>query len=315
MKVQTTVYNADQIRVLTNAYNQALSLYNTKFGTTTPKDTPKPTDPSLTLPNLTTMSCEGLTAEIKRVETLINYNKFSTPKVADTYNKHLASAKSLFNSKCNRQPPPPPPNPNLPTFPNFATMSCDALKTEIARIKNVMATSRFGSTQITDAYNKALATANQVLLTKKCDAPTPPLPLPKFPNFATLSCEALRTEISKIQNTMATSRFGNSQIGDAYTKALATANQVLRSKCGGTPSPTPELPKEEKKEETPAPQGGGGGGAIGGGGGGGATEEPPAEEVPTEEVPQEEQKPNNSWLWILLVIGGIYLATRKKNKS
>ena len=182
LMLQTTIYTPAQIQVLTNAKNQALALYNSKFGTTTPRPTPTPTPTPVTLPtftNVASMSCDGLTAEITRIENIVRTTRFTSTAIADAYNRQLASAKTLKTSKCNVTPTPTPTPTPLPTFPNFTTLSCDNLKAEISRISNIMQTSRFGSAQVTEAYTRALANAKQVLSTK-CATPTPtPTPTPK----------------------------------------------------------------------------------------------------------------------------------------
>ena len=234
LKTQTNVYTPAQIQVLTNAHSQAYTLYNSKFGTTTPKVT---TTPMPVFPNLQSMSCDGLTSEITRIENLLKVSKLPSVEIANAYNNHLANAKNLRTQKCTK----------------------------------------------------------------------PTTPLPTFPNFATLSCDNLRSEIKKIENTMATSRFGSAQVGQAYADALKTANQVLKTKCATTPTPTPD-PTPAPKPPTPV---GGGGGGIGGG-------KPTEQGEPTEELPQEEaqvKKPNYSWLWILLLVGGVYMLTRKGKKN
>jgi len=121
--------------------------------------------------------------------------------------------------------------------------------------------------------------------------------LPTFPNWDSLNCTALKSEIDKINQLMATSKFAP-EIVNAYNTQLALANQSLLKNCSSkpTPPPTPIIPV------VPV----GGGGIFGGGGGGGFGEEPQAE------VPQEEPKSGFKQLLIVLgVIGVAYYFLKK----
>jgi hypothetical protein len=319
LKTQTNVYTTSQIQTLTNAYNQALALYNSKFGTSTPRT---PTEPLPTFTNVATMSCDGLTAEITRIENIVRTTRFSSTAIADAYNRQLASAKTLKTSKCNVVTPPPPPNPPLPTFPNFETLNCGQLISEINKIQNTMSTSRFGSAQVTEAYTRALANAKKIHETKCLRTPYP-LPPKKDGTPCDLVVGGVVGILPNggiIKNGVCVKKDGTTKpVDDCGSPSMCKSDEVFdgcHCKKKTTTPPVPELPKDETKEEKPAPVGGGGG-AIGGGGGGGATDEGLGEQ-PTAEGEQpieEEQKPNNSWLWILLVIGGIYLMIRKGKKN
>jgi hypothetical protein len=130
--------------------------------------------------------------------------------------------------------------------------------------------------------------------------------LPTFPNWSTLDCTTLRSEIDSLKNTMSTAKYTDSTILNAYNTQLALGEATYISKCN-TPStpPTPTTPSTTPIAiVNPESTSGGGGGGIGGGFG-----EPPSDATPTEEAP----KPNNkkSLLVLLGVIGLIYLLTKK----
>ena len=131
--------------------------------------------------------------------------------------------------------------------------------------------------------------------------------LPTFPNWSTLDCTTLRSEIDSLKNTMSTSKFTDPTILNAYNTQLALGEATYISKCN-----TPSTPPTPPIAILPTPPTSGSGGEIGGGGGGGGGGgfgEPPSDATPTEEAP----KPNNkkSLLVLLGVIGLIYLLTKK----
>lgn len=78
----------------------------------TPMEAPTtPTIPSF--PSIVTMSCDELKGHIATLESTMATSKFTQP-VADAYNAQLASAKSLYTTKCpitTTPTPPPPPAP------------------------------------------------------------------------------------------------------------------------------------------------------------------------------------------------------------
>lgn len=289
---------------------------------TTTASTPRPvstttptasTTPLPTFPNFNNLSREELHAQIMSLGRMRFDTTKYTPAQIQVLNNTHSQAMALYNSKFGTTRPKGTTIP-MPVFPNLQSMSCDGLTSEITRIENLLKVSKLPSVEIANAYNNHLANAKN-LRTQKCTkTATPQVPLPTFPNFATLNCGQLNAEITKIQNTMATSRFGSADVTNAYNKALETARGFLQRKCyprtPPTPTPTPTpTPSPTPAPKPPTPVGGGGGG-IGGG-------KPTQEGEPTEELPQEEaqvKKPNYSWLWILLLVGGVYMLTRKGKK-
>jgi hypothetical protein len=159
------------------------------------------------------------------------------------------------------------------------------------------------------------------------DIPPPIEALPTFPDWNILDCSNLEQNIKELDEKMSVGTF-TPWVASAYNKALAEAKSVYISKgCDVKPIPIDYAPKDadvpppietpiEKPKETPidtttgttfTPTFGGGtfGASPSGGGGGG--EEEVAAEVP--------KKKNYSWLWLLLIAGGIYIATRKKKAA
>jgi hypothetical protein len=126
-------------------------------------------------------------------------------------------------------------------------------------------------------------------------------PTPTFPDFSTLDCSALQSEISRIQLIISAGGL-TTDLANAYNNALATAKNTYTSKCNtpsSSSSPIIIAP-------IPAPAlGGGFGGGIGGGGFG----EPPADETNITEQTTT-QSGGLSWFWIVAILGGIYFLTK-----
>lgn len=203
----------------------------------------------------------------------------------------------------------------LPTFPDFNTLTCDGLNAEILRITDIVSTTRFSSSTVANLYNNALANAKNIY-TSKCNSGGGNVSsdvVPTFPDFSTLSCIELTSQVSSLSTTMANLKIGiegqtptvTQVVASAYINALADAKRNYNSKCVST-SGTDVSVKTET--QLPSPIGGGGiGGGIGGGGLG-------LGEEPTDEIGQVEEAPksNYSWLWLVLILGGAYMLTRKK---
>jgi hypothetical protein len=154
-------------------------------------------------------------------------------------------------------------------------------------------------------------------ISRKPDVPLPIEVLPTFPDWNSLDCSTLEQKIKEIDGKMAVETFTPS-VASAYNTALANAKSVYISKgCDVKPTPTPidyapkgadvtptkETPTTPTTGTTFTPTFGGGnfGASPSGGGGGEQVEEP--------------KKKNYSWLWLLLIAGGIYIATRKKKAA
>lgn len=124
--------------------------------------------------------------------------------------------------------------------------------------------------------------------------------IPNFPNWDSLDCSALDSQISALSNTLATGTFSG-RVVDAYNTQLATARTIRAAKCikkEDTTTPTIILPT------TPTT----GGGGFGGGGGGGLGESP-IEGTPTIEEPK-----SNKMIFVILgLIGLLYFLSKKSN--
>jgi hypothetical protein len=115
--------------------------------------------------------------------------------------------------------------------------------------------------------------------------------LPTFPVWDTLDCASLDSEILRLKNLMAVSRF-TQNIMDAYNNEITKATAVKTIKCTTT-------------NAVIVPMGGG----FGGGGGIG---EPPIDEQPkTEEEAKGSSK--KTLLVVLGIVGLLYLLTKKRS--
>ena len=146
-------------------------------------------------------------------------------------------------------------------------------------------------------------------------------------DYSSMSCDAITSYLTDLINVDSTGWDGmytTRALGD-YNRTLSSVRSVKDTACRVIVPPTPTTPAPPVVTSTTpttpaapvvtstttitppfAPVFGGGGGGIGGGGGG-------LGEVPQEQAPiVEEPKKDNSWLWILAVIGGIYFLTKKK---
>ena len=142
---------------------------------------------------------------------------------------------------------------------------------------------------------------------------TPPpvetTPLPKYPDWNSLNCDELSSSIQVFDRKLSSGLY-TPEAANLANNELAKAKSIYINKgCDVKAPPPPPI-------ETPTPTGGGtiiktettftptfGGGGFGSspsGGGGG------------DEVKEEPKKKDYSWLWLLLIVGGIYIATRKK---
>jgi hypothetical protein len=123
--------------------------------------------------------------------------------------------------------------------------------------------------------------------------------IPTFPDFSTLDCSALASQIASIESQISQGNF-TAEVGTAYNNALSTAKSLYTTKCNiASPAviiaPVPSVPI---------------GGGFGGSGGGFG--EPPADETNiSEEVTNVSS--NKSWLIILAILGGLYFLTKRSN--
>lgn len=122
--------------------------------------------------------------------------------------------------------------------------------------------------------------------------------IPTFPDFSTLDCSALASQIASIESQISQGNF-TAEVGTAYNNALATAKSISTTKCNIASPPVIIAPVPTSAI------GGGFGGGVGGGGFG----EPPADETNITEQTTTESG-GMSWFWIVAILGGIYFLTK-----
>ena len=176
------------------------------------------------------------------------------------------------------QPPPLPVLPAIPVYKDFPSMSCSEKNDYLNYLQTF--TDLAGNTSLPENQRFMTEMANlKADITTKCSPVV--VTLPNFPNWELLDCSTLKSEIARIEGTMATSKF-SAEVANAYNNALAIAKPLYNTKCPINPI------------------------TIGGGGGGGLGE------APTDTTTPVATKKSYTWLWILLAIGGAYFLTRKK---
>ena len=145
------------------------------------------------------------------------------------------------------------------------------------------------------------------------DTPTPDeptTPLPTYPDWNSLSCEELSSSIQVFDRKLSSGKYtpeaatlGNNELAKAKTIYINKGCDVKAPPPPPIDTPTPTgggTTVTNNTTFTPTFGGGGFGSAPSGGGGGG------------DEAKKEPKKKDYSWLWLLLIVGGIYIATRKK---
>lgn len=248
------------------------------------------------IPDWDGMDCSSLNSAIASLTSFIsgNRSKLDAENIA-YYESELTKAKTIYRTKCTNVGDLTPDSPATPptyNVPNFSTMSCDTLKTELDKLKSWFSANqgKLGISGIQD-YGSAIKEGND-LYAAKCQAPQ----YPKFdiPTWSSLSCDQLASKIKELENYLKEHRskmIGNDVI--MYDAALSNGISIQSSKCKSTTVTT-------TTQIIPPPRFFGGGG----GGFGAAPEEP---------TPLPEKKKGGiNWLLLLLIAGGIYLATKKK---
>lgn len=115
--------------------------------------------------------------------------------------------------------------------------------------------------------------------------------LPTFPVWDTMDCATLESEIARLKNLLAVSRF-TQNIMDAYNNEITKATALKTVKCGVT-------------NAVIVPTGGG----FGGGGGIG---EPPMDEQ--QQTEEEAKGSSKKTLWVALgILGLLYFLTKKRS--
>lgn len=211
-----------------------------------------------------------------------------------------------------------------PAYQDTANMSCDALKQYQTILQGYLSQINSYDASVQQTINAEYQNVSYKIQ-NSCNTPVPspdvpvpppdlppppptpdtPVPPPTFPAWSTLSCAELTANIDVLDRKMASGLF-SPDAATLYNNELAKAkSEYINKKCDIPTPPTPAAPTPpittvtSTTTFTPTFGGGGFGSAPSGGGGGG------------EAAPQPVKK-DSSWLWLLLIVGGIYLATKKK---
>lgn len=130
--------------------------------------------------------------------------------------------------------------------------------------------------------------------------------LVSFPDWGSLSCDAIKNGILDLQNTLMTSKFSDPAIRAEYENQVQLGKNMYERKCGAQQPPTDTIggiktPVTPIIPVTPAGVGiisGGGFGAPSGSGAGGA---------------EKKDKKPFPWLWIVVGGAALYFLTKGKN--
>jgi hypothetical protein len=197
-------------------------------------------------------------------------------------------------------------------IPDWNSLDCTALNTAIAGLTSFLSTSSVNlpPTEVT-YYQTELGKAKDIYKLK-CTTIKPPVeqPLdqttyPKFsvPTWSNLTCDAIKTKVAELKKFI--SDYDSKFITMDrlyYESALANGLDEQARKCAAPPPPPPTpTPIPTPINIIPPPR------FFGGGGGGGFGAAP--EETTTITT---KQKSGINWVLLLLIAGGIYLATKKK---
>lgn len=190
---------------------------------------------------------------------------------------------------------------------NYSSMSCDSLRSYLNELNNVDIAG-FGGMYASKAqgdYN-ALLTAVRNATDTACRV-IAPAPIIKeediviFPDISSMDCAALTAEIKRLQETIGLSATQKAQYDGQITNVQNKFTSKLCGIAGGGTTPT-QVTSTTTITPPFSP-------VFGGGGGGGGLGEQPQDQAPIVEEP----KKDNSWLWILAIVGGLYFLTKKKN--
>lgn len=191
---------------------------------------------------------------------------------------------------------------------NYESMSCESITSYLTELNNVDTTGWDGinAARAQGDYNRVLTSVRNAKDTA-CRVVTP-APIIKeediviFPDISSMDCAGLTAEIKRLQETSGLSATQKAQYDG---QVINVQNKFTSKLCGISGGGITTTPTEVTSTTTITPQFSP---VFGGGGGGGLGEEPQAE-APIE----EETKKDNSWLWVLAIIGGLYFLTKKKN--
>jgi hypothetical protein len=207
---------------------------------------------------------------------------------------------------------------------DYASMSCNAITSYLSELNNVETTSWDGvnAARAQGEYNRLLTSVRNATDTAcKVVLPQPTIneeDIVIFPDTSSMDCAALTAEINRLQSVIdlnevvgesAKSQYRGqiTNVQNKFTSKLCGINQGGTASQVNTSTPAVSTPTEVTSTTTVTPPFSP---ILGGGGGGGLGAEPSA--TNTEKEITKTVKKDNSWLWILLLVGGIYFLTKKK---
>jgi hypothetical protein len=258
------------------------------------------------VPDWGSLNCPILNTQIANLTSYLSLTQDLSADQRAYYENQLAIAKGTYAQKCAIQQPP------TYSVPDFSTMSCDTLKTELDKLKSWFQEnqSKLGIEGISN-YGNAIKNGNS-LYAQKCE--TPQYPKFEVPNWATLSCEQLKTKIEELDKYFKeySSKF-TSLDSMFYDGALSNARTIYETKCkAAPPPPAPTTTVTTTTSYIPTF----GGGVFGGGGRGGSANmgEKPKTDVNNKVTVQK--KGLSSYWWLLLLVGVAgYVYYKNKEKK
>jgi hypothetical protein len=210
--------------------------------------------------------------------------------------------------------------------PDWQSMDCPTIQSELNQLEEMLTYSRF-TPDILSQYQSIIENGKSVY-NSKCggsqlpvDEVPPAPPVITEPSWSSLTCDQVVSEITALQEQLARGQYklgqenydnvqkfiqnGKSYYDSNCAKTQSTPTDVVVSGGGGGVGAPPITTITTTGTPIIATASTGGlgsaiGGVKGGGGssgGGGAKEEP---------------KKKTSWLWLVAIVGGVYLLTRKK---
>lgn len=206
---------------------------------------------------------------------------------------------------------------------DYASMSCNAITSYLSELNNVETTSWDGvnAARAQGEYN-SLVTSVRNAMDSACRVIETKNDVLEFPSIIIMDCTQLTAEIARLQS------MGNAANLPANTKAqydaqILSAQNLYNSKSCNVVTPpitsgtesqvntstsAVSTPTEVTSTTTVTPPFSP---ILGGGGGGGGLGAEPSSTNTEKEITKTVKK-DNSWLWILLLVGGIYFLTKKK---
>lgn len=284
----------------------AVGKTNTAVGDAATGGTPQSV--SYVIPDWNSLDCTALNSAIASLSAFITANSANLPPTEVTYyGNELGKAKTLYRSKCT--------NANLtpPTYsvPDFSTMSCDTLKTELDKLKSWFSEnqSKLDISGLSE-YGGAIKGGNELYASKCVNTDIPKY---EVPNWATLSCEQLKAKIDELGKYLTDYRSKLSANNAMfYDAALANADTIYTTKCKAAPAPTTTVTTTTSYIPSTF-----GGGFFGGGGRGGSANlgEKPNIDLNKKVTVQKKGLSNYWWLLLLVGVAGYVYYKNKEKKG